>query len=204
MSGRLPPPPSACLRPACFGRITREPRCNVRTHLSKILIKRTGNLHTVSFRLLQWHPAHIRVEELAEFLAFDFDVGLTPTFRFGWRPEIRWTPCSSFLDIVKAGDSAVIQFSHCSVKESLTSVRLVAAKDTISLYHVSRTRSYFRDASLSGHSATPERKGSQFPLAEYTARYWVDHARFQNVPPSTQDGIKRLFDPRAPHLRIWV
>jgi len=127
----------------------------------KILIRRTGNLHDVSCRLLQWHPTHFLLEELAEFLAFDLDVGLAPTFRFGWRPEdpvdvVLYT-CPSLLAVVKPGDSAVIQISHFG--QRIKSTRLLAPKNTISLYRVSRTRSSFRDASPSGHSATPERKG---------------------------------------------
>ena len=43
-----------------------------------------------------------------------------------------------------------------------------------------------------------------FPLAEYAAKSWVDHARFDNVSANTQEGIRHLFDPRRPHLRILV
>jgi hypothetical protein len=73
----------------------------------------------------------LRVEELAEFLAFDFDTALTPTFREDWREEdpghaVRST-CSSLLAIVDVYGSKVIQFSHFSVKEYLTSKRLSEA-----------------------------------------------------------------------------
>ena len=45
-----------------------------------------------------------------------------------------------------------------------------------------------------------------FPLAEYAAEHWVGHARFEDVaPPTTQDGMKRLFDlKKKRHLVIWV
>jgi len=85
----------------------------------------------------------LRVEELAEFLAFDFDAGPTPTYRAGWRPEdplgAVLSTCSSLLAVVEVEDSDVIQFSHFSVKEFLTSTRLAEAKDSISCYHVSMT-----------------------------------------------------------------
>jgi ankyrin repeat protein len=44
----------------------------------------------------------------------------------------------------------------------------------------------------------------KFPLARYAAKYWMDHARFENVLPSVLDGMKVLFDPSKPHLTIWV
>jgi ankyrin repeat protein len=43
-----------------------------------------------------------------------------------------------------------------------------------------------------------------FPLAAYASARWVDHARFENVWPKVQDGIKRLFDPTKSHLSVWV
>jgi len=83
----------------------------------------------------------LRVEELAEFLAFDFDTDSTPTLRGDWREEdpayaVRST-CSSLLAIVDVDGSSVIQFTHFSVKEYLTSKRLAESKDTISRFHVS-------------------------------------------------------------------
>jgi ankyrin repeat protein len=156
----------------------------------------------------------LRVEELAEFLVFDFDTGPTPMFHAGWRPEdpadAVLSTSSSLLAVVKSGDSTVIQFSHFSVKEFLTSTRLVEANNTISRYHVSLTPAHTLvvqaclgillclDENITRHDL------KDFPLAEYAARHWVDHARFERVSPSTQDDIQRLFDPRKPHLSVWV
>ena len=61
----------------------------------------------------------LRVKELAEFLAFDFDTNSIPTLREDWREEdpthaVRST-CSSLLAIVEVDGSSVIQFSHFSV-----------------------------------------------------------------------------------------
>jgi hypothetical protein len=39
--------------------------------------------------------------------------------------------------------------------------------------------------------------------AKYSAEYWVDHARLEDVSRNVKDGLKELFDPSAgfkPHL----
>ena len=153
------------------------------------------------------------VKELAEFLAFDFNAGVTPTFHPRWRPvdplDALLSTCSSLLAVVIAEGSEVVQFSHFSVKEFLTSTRLAKTTDAISRYHVSMTPAHtlvaqaclglllHLDGSISRNSL------NDFPLAEYAAEHWMDHARFKNVLTKTQDGMKRLFDPRMRHLAIW-
>jgi hypothetical protein len=44
----------------------------------------------------------------------------------------------------------------------------------------------------------------EFPLAEYAARNWVEHALFENVARNMLDGLKRLFDESRPHFVVWV
>ncbi|KAH8994004.1 hypothetical protein EDB92DRAFT_350268 [Lactarius akahatsu] len=71
----------------------------------------------------------LRVEELAEFLAFDFDDGdNNPNFDADWRPEdpdhAVLSTCSSLISVVNVGNTTVVQFSHFSVKEFLTSTRV--------------------------------------------------------------------------------
>jgi hypothetical protein len=44
----------------------------------------------------------------------------------------------------------------------------------------------------------------KFPLAGFTARYWVDHGQFENVSPSIKDAMERLFDPEKPQFATWV
>jgi len=82
----------------------------------------------------------LRVKELAEFLAFDFETRSTPTFLVDWRPEdpenAVISTCSSLLTVVNVDDSPVIQFTHFSVKEYLTSARLAKVKDAISRFHI--------------------------------------------------------------------
>ena len=86
----------------------------------------------------------LRVEELAEFLAFDCDVGQIPKYYEDWRLEdpadAVLSTCSTLLSLVNAQDSQVIQFSHFSVKEFLTSARFAEKRDTISSrFHISMT-----------------------------------------------------------------
>jgi ankyrin repeat protein len=155
------------------------------------------------------------IEELAEFLAFDFDVEPTPVFRMDWRPEdpidAVLSTCSSLLAVVKRGDLTFIQFSHFSVKEYLTSTRLAGAKKLISRYHISMAPAHTLMAQaclgillhLDEKEITRDRL-KNFPIVEYAAKYWVDHARFDSVSANTQDAMKRLFDPRTPHLAVWL
>jgi hypothetical protein len=83
----------------------------------------------------------LRVKELAELLAFDFEAAPIPKFREDWRLEdpvkAVLSRCSSLLAIV---DGNIIQFSHFSVQEFLTSARLAEASDILSRrYHISMT-----------------------------------------------------------------
>ena len=75
----------------------------------------------------------LRVEELAELLAFDFQASTTgglPTLKEDWRwddkEEAVLLTCSGLITIIPHhdDDSRVVQFSHFSVKEFLTSSRL--------------------------------------------------------------------------------
>ena len=158
----------------------------------------------------------LRVEELAEFLAFDFDTGPTPTFLEDWRPEdpigAILSTCSSLLAVVKVNGRTSIQFSHFSVREYLTSTRLVATSANISRYHVSMTPAHtimaqaclgillHLDEDITNDSL------ESFPFAEYAAKNWADHIRFDNVLANAQDGMKRLFNPTRPHLTtmVWI
>ena len=156
----------------------------------------------------------LRIEELAEFLAFDFDTDSTPTLREDWREEdpahaVRST-CSSLLAIVDVDGSSVIQFAHFSVKEYLTSKRLAESKDTISRFHVSMTLAHTIVARaclgvlLHIDENITKDDLKRFALARYAAMLWVGHARFQDVSQNIQDGMRRLFDPNNHHLSVWV
>src|SRR5712671_1660900 len=83
----------------------------------------------------------LRVEELAEVLAVDFDdsegiAKLKPSWRGEDEERALLSSCSSLITIVASDDSRVVQFSHSSVKEFLTSPRLAASSGDVSCYHV--------------------------------------------------------------------
>ena len=155
------------------------------------------------------------IDELAEFLAFDFDAGSTPTFLADWRPEdpahTVLSICSGLLAVVKPDDGPpVVQFAHFSVKEYLTSARLAEANDTTSRFLVSMTAAHtiIAQACLGvllhlDESVTRDTL-EKFPLAAYAAEHWVGHARSENVSANVQDGMKRLFDPCKSHLSFWT
>ena len=155
------------------------------------------------------------VTELAEFLAFEFEAGSTPTLLPDWRPEdpthTVLSVCSSLLAVVEPdGGSPVVQFAHFSVKEYLTSARLVKANDTISRFHVSMTTAHtiIAQACLSVllhlDENITEDSLEELPLARYAAEHWVGHARFEDVSSEVRDTMKRLFDPSESHHSAWV
>ena len=157
----------------------------------------------------------LRVEELAEFLAFDFNAGPVAKFQEGWRLEdpvdAVLSTCSTLLALVNFDGSSVIQFSHFSVKEFLTSARLAEGVDGIlRRYYISLTPAHTLVAQaclgILLHLGTNITRHDlkKYPLTEYAARHWFEHARFENVSQTTEVGMKQLFDPSKPHLGIWV
>ena len=176
----------------------------------------------------KWKDAHIflqcvavasrplGVDELAQFLSFDFEAESTPTFLDDWHPEdparTVLSMCSSLLVVLKPKGyhSPVVQFAHFSVQEYLMSARLSKAEDTISRFHVSITPAHTLIAQaclgLLVHLDETVTKDSlkNFPLAEYAAEYWVAHVRIEDASSNVQDGMKRLFDPGKSHCSVWV
>jgi hypothetical protein len=163
------------------------------------------------FRCLAVSIRPLRVEELAEILAVQFDEAESPTFNADWRPENAeeavLSVCSSFIAVVDRGGHQVVQFSHFSVKEYLTSERLATAEERLSCYHIlaEPAHTILAHASLSVLLQLDDNIDSDtishFPLSPYAARHWVDHAQFsRNVSSHIQEVMKRLFDPTKPHF----
>jgi ankyrin repeat protein len=167
------------------------------------------------FQCLTVASRPLRVEELAELLAFDFEERPIPQFREDWRledpVEAVLSTCSSLLSVVKMDDSKVIQFSHSSVKEFLTSARLAKTNDIVSRrYHISITGAHTVAAlACLGFLLHLDENVSKddlqkFPLADYAAQHWLDHARFKDVAQDVEDAAQNLFHPRKPHFAAWV
>ena len=156
------------------------------------------------------------VDELAQFLAFDFEAESTPIFLADWRPEdparTVLSMCSSLLAVVEREgySSPIVQFAHFSAQEYLMSARLTKAKDTVSRFHLSMTPAHTLVVQaclgLLLHLDETVTKDSlkNFPLAEYAAEYWVGHARIEDVSSKVQDGMNRLFDPSKSHCYVWI
>jgi hypothetical protein len=166
------------------------------------------------FRCLIVSIRPLRVEELAEILAVRFDKAEFPTFNAGWRPQSAEegviSACSSLVSIVGGAGSQVVQFSHFSVKEFLTSERLAIAEEGLSYYHVlpEPAHTILAHACLSVLLQLDDNIDrdtiGHFPLAPYAARHWVNHAQFRNVSSHVEKTMERLFDPAWPHFLAWV
>ena len=151
-------------------------------------------------------------------MAFDFHAsnsGGVPTFKEDWRwddeEEAVLSTCSSLITIIPRDDSRVVQFSHFSVKEYLTSLRLARSPHG----EVSRFRIDLEPAhtimaqaclatllQLDQHAENNDAKMS--PLVKYAAEHWVEHAQFEKVSSRVQDGMNDLFDDSKPHFAAWL
>ena len=150
-------------------------------------------------------------------LAFDFDEtpeGI-PQLNADWRQEDQeralLSACSSLIIIVHDVHSRrVVQFSHFSVKEFLTSDRLAAAPGDTSFHHIplAPAHTILAQACLSvlllSDDTTWGAFVQRFPLAGYALVHWVDHALFENVSLRITDGIENLFDVDKPHFLRWI
>ena len=178
-------------------------------------IKRANQAH--AYRMLQCLTVAIRplrVAELAELLAFDFDVaeGSIPKLKPNWRWEDHeqaiLSTCSSLVTVVPDYKSSIVQFSHFSVKEFLMSDRLATSRRDISQYHISLEDAHtlLTRASLAVLLRDPDVNTSadSAPLAGYAAEYWVTHAQVKNVASRVRDGMEYLFDPDKPYFEAWI
>jgi ankyrin repeat protein len=157
----------------------------------------------------------LRVEELAEVLAVDFDdaEGI-PRLKPGWRWEEQelalMSACSSLIAIVKAGDSRIVQFSHYSVKEFLTSSRLATASGEVSNYHFDSDPAHtiLAQACLSVLLQIQDKDDGHihevYPLARYAAEHWTTHAQFGEVSSRLRRGLEYFFDADKPHFKVWL
>ena len=211
----------------------------------------------------------LRVEELAEVLAIDFDAArregipkLNPNWRWVDQHQAVLSTCSSLIAIVDNGHSQVVQFSHFSVKEYLISDRLANANGDVSHYHIvpESAHTILAQACLGvlfhlgeyrysqvvqlSHSSVNEhltsdrltnanedcppeiqclgpldslfrfadhflnriplaKYGEDIPLAKYAAEHWVGHAQFKGVSSRIRDAIEYFFDADKPHFTAW-
>jgi len=180
-------------------------------------IPKSNRLH--AHRLLQCLTVAVRplrVKELAEVLAVDFDAtGGIPKLN----EDLRWedqeqavlSACSSLIAVVEDGSSRVVQFSHFSVKEFLTSDRLATSTIDASHYHhilLEPSHTIMAQACLSVlrrmDSNININSLKDFPLARYASQHFGDHAEFGDVFAHIRGGIDDLLDSDKPHFAAWL
>ena len=175
----------------------------------------------------------LRVAELAEVLAVDFDDAegiprLNPDWRWEDQEVALLSACSSLIAIVEAGHSdleaetdddsytsvqaggsRVVQFSHFSVKEFLTSPRLATASGEVSSYYIDLEAAHTILAQaclgvlLQIQDGVDRGTRKDHP-ARYAAGHWATHAQFEEVSSRLHNGMKYLFDANKPHFKVWI
>ena len=157
----------------------------------------------------------LRVTELAEVLAVDFDDAegiprLKPDWRWEEQELALLSACSSLIAIVQTDGSRVVQFSHFSVKEFLASPRLATASGEVSNYHIDLEPAHTILAQaglgvlLEIKDDVDEHTPEDHLLARYAAEHWTTHAQFGEVSSRLQKGMEYLFDPGRPHFKVWL
>ena len=154
------------------------------------------------------------MEELAEILTFDFDAaeGSIPKFYPDRRPRnpehAILSICSSLVAIVNNRGSRVVQFSHLSVKDFLTSSHLASSPGHLSSFHILPRHAHTILTQvclgLLLHPKDTNDDNIVSPLSEYAAQHWVMHAQFEDVASRVMDGMVSLFDPDKPHFAAWI
>jgi ankyrin repeat protein len=165
----------------------------------------------------------LRVSELAEVLAVDFGTAsrvgsskLNTDWRWEDQEEAVLSTCSSLISVVDEYGVQMVQFSHFSVKEYLTSSRIAGSSGDVLHFHVllEPAHTILAKACLGvllrlgelvdGDNAEDNAKEDKLPLARYAAEHWADHARSENVSSHIREGMEDLFDPDKPYFAAWL
>ena len=181
----------------------------------KRILREINNANQVhAYRLLQCLTVAsrpLRVEELAEVLAFDLSTGGVPKLNVDWRwenqEEAVLSTCSSLVSVIVEDGSRVVQFSHFSVKEFLTSDRLATCMEESQFYiPVEDSHTILAQACLGVLLFLDDHTLStwKLPLYEYAAEYWVGHAQIGKVELVMKDTMDLFFDADKPHFSDWV
>ena len=222
-----------CLAPSLRDQLNALPKSLDETYERVLEEIHSTNQGRHAHRLLQCITVAmrpLRVKELAEVLAFEMDTAEGELSRY--HPDWRWedqenavlSACSSLITIVNSDNHRVIQFSHFSVKEYLTSERLSTASGDVSQYHIAMEPSHLimarsclgvllnldtADREYNKRSDDLDKGGSQdsnegMPLLKYAAEHWTLHAQVGNVSSCLKDAMETLFDPSKPYFGAWI
>ncbi|KAH9081537.1 hypothetical protein EDB83DRAFT_2547462 [Lactarius deliciosus] len=207
-----------CLRPSIRQKLGELPKTLDETYerILREIGKADGDLARRILQCLSVASRPLCIEELSEVLALNFTAAKgIPEFDEHWQSQDRqqalMITCSSLITIVKQDRYQVVQFSHFSVKEFLTSDRLATPVRTISSFHIlpQPAHAILAQACLAvllrlDGSVSEKHIRSSFPLADYAAQHWVDHAQFEKVSSRIEDGMRRLFDQSSPFFSAWL
>ena len=180
--------------------------------LGEINVTKRAHAH----RLLQCLTVAVRplrVAELAEVLALDLRTEGTPELNPEWRLEDQeeaiLSACSSLIIIAEDGNSRIVQFSHFSVKEFLTSSRIATSSQDVSHHQIDSASAHITMAQaclgvlLRLDSSIDNANIKNLPLAEYAAQHWTDHAEIDGMLLQVQDGVDRFLDADYPNFVAW-
>lgn len=151
----------------------------------------------------------LRVEELAELFAIDFNTGGTNTgLRWDDHKDAVLSACASLVSVFTDGGNQVVRFWHFSVKEYLTSDRLAKIKE-LSQFHIPLEHSHATLAHLCFNillRLDDHTERDAYPLLLYAAECWVKHAQFKDVElrPDIQSAMDAFFETTNPHFSAWV
>ena len=150
----------------------------------------------------------LQVEELAEVLVVDLKPGELPKLNADWRwedqEEVVLSACSSLVTVNVVKGSRVVQFSHFSVKEFMTSDRLATPEFHISLEPSHATLAQACLCVLLGLDDQANEHSKNIPLVRYAAEYWVKHAQSANEKLGITDTMVHFLDLDKPHFSAWV
>ena len=205
-----------CFPPSLRDALEKLPETLDETY-ERILLGIDKEKREYAHRLLQCVAVAMRplaAQELAEVLAMRFDSGEIPHYHVNWRQddsrEAVLSACSSLVTVVNVDGSSIVQFSHFSVKEYLSSHRLAEAPPNLSRYYIDSLSAHtiLAQASLCIllhlDDAIDRKTIEDFPFAPYAAQHWVDHGRIEGVSASIQDAMERLFDANNPSFATWL
>jgi ankyrin repeat protein len=199
--------------PANLRRALKELPKSLDETYKRILNEINNANHVHAYRLLQCLAVALRplrVEELAEVLAFDLTAGDIPKLNTDWRwedqEEAVLSACSSLVSVITDDGSRVVQFSHFSVKEFLTSDRLAGCVEEVSQFHIPIESSHAILAQaclgvlLCLDDQTDEDTAKNIPLYRYAVKHWVEHTRVGDVELEIKDALDYFFDLDNPHF----
>ena len=165
------------------------------------------------FQCLTVSVRPLRAEEVVEVLVIPQGSETMPEFNADWRPEDAkeaiLSMCSTLVSIVDVNGLKVVQFSHFTVKEYLTSNRL-AISNIVSHYHIRLqvAHTFLARACLcillQLNDTIDKDHIKEFPLAIYAVEHWVGHTQFENSSSFIQDEMGSLFDRDKPHFAAWI